>query len=174
MDEGLIHVAVRKYLKERHWQLVAGQFPGGSDDECKTLSIVDPTVACDNSPDPRRHSDNKLVPDLFAMRWPVVLIVEMKPSYSQDDEAKLSSLLAERRPDLIAAMMKFGRERGVPEFLEPDRLILVPALGFQSGNAHPVNATFAYFKVAEINSVRLDPPTRMSPEARVAFEVQKS
>lgn len=173
MDEGLIHVAVRRHLKRQLWRLVAGQFPGGSDDECKALNVVDRNLACDNSPDPRRHSDNKLVPDLFAMRWPVVLIAEMKPAYSRDDEAKLISLLTDRRADLLSAMLKFGRERGVAEFLEPDGLILVPTLGFEAGIAFPTNPTFAYCHVAGLNDVLLTPPARMPPDALAAFEVQQ-
>lgn len=60
MTESFVHVAMREYLKKEGWTLVAGEYPGGSDDELYVLSIMDPSVACDNSPDPRRHSEGEI------------------------------------------------------------------------------------------------------------------
>ena len=158
MNEGFIHVAVRRALKHHGWRLIAGQFPGGSDDECYALNVMDPVVACDNSPDPRRHSDNKLVPDLFAMKGNVVLILEMKPSYSAEDESKLLSISGDRRTDLLTAMRKFGRERGVPEFCDPELLTLVLGLGFRAGSRFPRNPTFAYLLVSDLDNVEVLAP----------------
>ena len=64
MTESFVHVAMREYLKKEGWTLVAGEYPGGSDDELYVLSIMDPSVACDNSPDPRRHSEGEIIPDI--------------------------------------------------------------------------------------------------------------
>ena len=48
MTETFIHIAMRKYLKKEGWTLVAGEYPGGSDDELFVLSIMHPIVAKDN------------------------------------------------------------------------------------------------------------------------------
>ena len=85
MTESFVHVAMREYLKKEGWTLVAGEYPGGSADELYVLSIMDPSVACDNSPDPRRHSEGEIIPDLFAYKAGVMLIIEAKPKYSFDD-----------------------------------------------------------------------------------------
>ena len=45
MTETFIHIAMRKYLKKEGWTLVAGEYPGGSDDELFVLSIMNPIVA---------------------------------------------------------------------------------------------------------------------------------
>jgi hypothetical protein len=95
--------------------------------------IVDPTVARDFSPDPRRHSLDKFVPDIVALRGDTLLIVEAKPDYSESDYEKLERLLAERRDDLHLALRTFGRERGFPELLQPELLSVRPALAFGAG-----------------------------------------
>ena len=159
-DESFVHVAVRRALKQRDWKLAAGQYPGGSDDECYALNVVDPSLACDNSPDPRRHSDNKLVPDLFALKTPLVLVTEMKPQYSAADESKLVSLLTDRREHLHAAMNKFGCERGVNEFCKPEELVLIPALGFLAGSSYPQRDDFVYFLVDSLNEVKIIVPEK--------------
>jgi len=161
IDEGFIHVAVRCCLKENGWRLVAGQYPGGSDDECYALNVMDPALARDNSPDPRRHSNNKLVPDLFSVKGDVVLITEMKPRYSAKDEAKLSRLLTDRREDLLCAMRKFAEERSIPEFTRPEDLTLVPSLGFRMGSHFPRNPTLVYFLVSGLDAVTVLPPENM-------------
>ena len=63
ITESFVHVAMREYLKSRGWLLIAGEYPNGSDDELSVLSISDPVVARDNSPDPRRHSSGEIIPD---------------------------------------------------------------------------------------------------------------
>jgi len=54
--EGHVHVAMRRVPRGQGWLLVAGEFPGGSDHELYPPNVVDPMVAKDDSPDPRRHS----------------------------------------------------------------------------------------------------------------------
>jgi hypothetical protein len=88
-DETFVHVAIRKFLKDNGWKLIAGQYPGGSDDELHTVNIYDPLLAKDQSPDHRRHSFGKLVPDLIAYKNQTILIVEAKPEYSPSDKEKL-------------------------------------------------------------------------------------
>ena len=136
-NEAFVHRAIRRYLKANGWTLVAGQWPGGTNNHLHTLYIVDPTIAKDSSPDPRRHSLDKFVPDVVALKNSVLLIIEAKTSYSHDDFAKLQRLLLERREDLYAALRTFGRERSFTLLLEPELLSIRPALAFRAGAAHP-------------------------------------
>jgi len=54
--EGHIHLAMRQILIAQGWSLIAGELPGGSDHDLYPLNVVDPALARDRSPDPRRHS----------------------------------------------------------------------------------------------------------------------
>jgi hypothetical protein len=137
VTEAFVHRAVRRHLVADGWTLVAGQWPGGTDDALHILYIVDPTVARDLSPDPRRHSLDKFVPDVVALKDGTLLIVEAKPAYSQMDYDKLQRLLSERRDDLYTALRTFGRERGFPALLRPDLLAIRPGLAFSRKSAHP-------------------------------------
>src|SRR5260370_4447756 len=121
MREDLIHVAIRRFLAAQKWTLLAGQYPDGSDD-LPALNIVDPTVARDQSPDPRRHSANKLVPDLVAYKGRIMPLIEMKPRYSEEDEAKLIDLLFNRRASLLLALEAFLTVHPIPLTRPVDKL----------------------------------------------------
>jgi hypothetical protein len=88
---------MREYLKSEGWILVAGEYPGGSDHELYPLNVVDPSVARDNSPDPRRHSLREIIPDLVALRGRDLFIGEAKVGYSEKDRDKLDDLVNTRR-----------------------------------------------------------------------------
>lgn len=156
LNEGLIHVAIRRYLKNEGWLLIAGEYPGGSDDELYPLNIMDPLVACDNSPDPRRHSEGKLVPDLIAYKDKELLIVEAKPKYSLSDKNKLKELLSIRRNDFDIAFSKFCLERGVPINQSINNVKLIPALAFTDNKkVYNEEAGFVHLYVKSINEVRM-------------------
>lgn len=108
ISESLVHVAMREYLKKHEWLLIAGEYPNGSDDELSVLSITDPSVARDNSPDPRRHSFGEIIPDLIAYKKGVILVIEAKPKYSSDDKEKLNNLLNNGKNRLIMSLTKFS------------------------------------------------------------------
>lgn len=157
ITEGFVHRALRRYLRSTGWTLMAGQRPGGTDDELHVLYVVDPTVARDASPDPRRHSLDKFVPDIVAMRDTTLVIVEAKPDYSRADYDKLERLLGERRVDLLSALRTFGRERGFPELLVPEALTIKPALGFAARATRPAALPpWSWFLVHEDSSVRVE------------------
>jgi hypothetical protein len=124
----MVHVAVRTQLRSDGWKLVAGQFPGGSDDELSPLNIVNPAVARDGSPDPRRHSLGKLVPDLVALSDSVLLLIEAKIGYSEEDLQKLLEMLGPRREDLLRALRELARARRIAELATPEDFKLVPAM----------------------------------------------
>lgn len=108
ITESFVHVAMRNFLKRNGWLLIAGEYPNGSDDELNVLSISDPTVARDNSPDPRRHSAGEIIPDLIAYKNGVIIIIEAKPNYSIEDKYKLINLLTNERERLINSLIKFS------------------------------------------------------------------
>ena len=41
-NEGRIHVAMRTILAEEGWDLIAGEYPGGSNHDLYPLNVVDP------------------------------------------------------------------------------------------------------------------------------------
>src|ERR1700761_1178512 len=115
--EGNVHLAMRKIFRRQGWSLVAGEFPGGSDHELYPLNVVDPIVARDQSPDPRRHSFGELIPDLVALKARTLAIAEAKVDYCDADREKLENLLGARRDDLCGALEKFSAERNIPQLL---------------------------------------------------------
>lgn len=130
MRESFIHVVMRQYLKDIGWTLVAGEYPGGTDDELYVLSIVNPEVARDNSPDPRRHSEGEIIPDLFAYKDNVMLIIEAKPKYSLSDKNKLKELIYTKQSLLKDAVIKFCKERRILNNVNLTSVQYLPVLAF--------------------------------------------
>lgn len=135
--EGHIHLAMRRVLRDQGWLLVAGEFPGGSDHELYPLNVVDPSVARDRSPDPRRHSLGELIPDLVALRDRDLFIGEAKLRYDVGDREKLEMLVVARLQDLQRALRTFAKERHVPQLLPVETLVLRPTLVFRADTAVP-------------------------------------
>ena len=147
-SEGLVHLSMRAFLDRHGWQLVAGEYPGGSDHQLYPLNVVDPTIARDDSPDPRRHSLGELIPDLVALRNRDLVIGEAKLRYDDGDRAKLVSLLGERRNHLLAALRTFALERGFPGLLPVETLNIYPVLIFRSNSdAPPPPPSFSYLRI---------------------------
>jgi hypothetical protein len=156
LREDVIHFAVRRFLRDNGWLLIAGQYPDGSDDELPTLNIMDPIFARDNSPDPRRHSQNKIVPDLVSNKGNIILIIEMKSKYSPEDEQKLIGLLEERRDDLLVAMENLIRNQGINLIVPLRELSFVPCLAFGASSRYIKNPDFCYFRVRDLNSLKFE------------------
>jgi len=160
MREDTIHYYVRKYLKQNNWKLIAGQYPNGSDDEVPPFYMVDPLLARDDSPDHRRHSMNKFVPDLLAIKDNYMLIIEMKPNYSLVDEVKLTTMISEKSVDLITALKNFN-DRNNKLTLTPQEYIFIPALGFNSKSLFTRNDQFCYFLVSKTGEVNFKSNTSL-------------
>lgn len=152
-SEGKVHVAMRYIFRNHDWQLIAGEYPGGTDHELYALNVVDPTVARDSSPDPRRHSLGELIPDLVAFKNDYLAIVEAKVKYNEGDRLKLSTLLTERKSDLYLALIKFANERKFPQLLPVEKLIISPVLAFVSDKNTPTLPDgFSYLKIIDYNN----------------------
>lgn len=154
--ETVVHISARKFLKSDGWILIAGQYPGGSDDELPVLNIVDPNLARDNSPDHRRHSLGKFVPDIVAIKNGELLIVEAKPSYSAADKLKLNDLLSNHLGDLQRALADFQLRHQLK--FDLNELKPVPCLAFaQPENDYPVTNGFAYIVTKSISEATYYP-----------------
>lgn len=163
--EGHIHIVMRRFLTNQGWQLVAGEFPGGSDHELYPLNVVDPAVARDQSPDPRRHSLGELIPDLIALQDTKLFIGEAKVQYDEGDRAKLELLLSERKSHLLAALQTFSRERRVPALLPVERLVLYPVLVFSAdATAPPPSGGFSYLRVVSKTDAFFEGPLSERPK----------
>lgn len=154
MREDLIHYSVRKKLKANGWKLIAGQYPNGSDDELPPLYVVDPYLARDNSPDHRRHSKNKFVPDLVAVKDNIILIIEMKPKFYLKDELKLETLTTERVQDLKNSIVSFCNHQVNALEKEIEYYIFLPCLGFDNKSHFKINPKFCYFLVSDENNTQ--------------------
>lgn len=130
ISESFVHVSMRQYLKRNGWLLIAGEYPNGSDDELNVLSISDPAVARDKSPDPRRHSTGEIIPDLIAYKDGDILIIEAKPHYSLDDKAKLINLLSNKQGRLINALWKFSQGKAEFSHIDYDLVNYIPVLAY--------------------------------------------
>lgn len=157
MREVIIHIAIRTYLKKNGWTLVAGEFPGGTDDELYVLSITNPEVARDNSPDPRRHSVGEIIPDLLAYKDGEMLIIEAKPKYSIQDKEKLLDLLINKKKLLINSLGKFCTNNCLLGAVDISRLNFVPTLafGYDITKIHKEDKGFAHIYVEDLNNAVL-------------------
>jgi hypothetical protein len=141
---------MRRILKQMGWTLVAGEYPGGSNHELYPLNVLDPEVARDGSPDPRRHSKGELIPDLVALKGRNLLLAEAKVAYSASDATKLLELTGPRLGDLHRALAKFADERPSVDLLPIDSLVLHPTLVFVTGKpAPPPLPGFSYLRVQD-------------------------
>jgi len=153
--EDVIHLVVRKCLKQKGWTLIAGEYPNGSDDELNSLRIMDSKFAKDDSPDHRRHSINKLIPDLVTYKDSEFLIIEMKPKYDKGDEDKLKELLFDRKTDLKEYLSMFIGRYFPNKNIQVDNCILTPCLGFANGE-YPKTLGFTYILVNSMESITID------------------
>lgn len=157
MTESFVHVVMRDFLKKEGWTLVAGEYPGGSDDELYVLSIMDPTVACDNSPNPRKHSKGEVVPDLLAFKDGLMLVIEAKPKYSLADKEKLRDLLVNKHKLLCDSLTKFCFERGLLRGVNFEKIRYIPVLAFgnEKYKVYDEEVGFAHIYIKSLNEAKI-------------------
>lgn len=143
LREDRIHWEVRAFLRGIGWNLLAGEYPGGSDNELRPFYIRDPTVARDNSPSPRQHSLDTYEIDLVAQKEDIILLIEMKPIYSKKDQDKLVRIIDERRSHLDTALKD---QLGInPQSVKK----IIPALGFSEHSKFSRENRFVYLLVSD-------------------------
>ncbi|MUH03681.1 hypothetical protein GM609_09300 [Bombella sp. ESL0387] len=151
-NEGRLHVAMRTILAAKGWDLIAGEYPGGSDHDLYPLNVVDPEVARDRSPDPRRHSQGELIPDLVALRGKTLIIAEAKVRYDEKDYKKLMDLITIHRCRLLQALSIFAQERNCPQLCPIENLEFCPTLVFASeSKAPPPSLNMSYLRIFSTN-----------------------
>ena len=157
ITESYVHVAMRDFLRREGWLLIAGEYPNGSDDELNVLSISDPAVARDHSPDPRRHSRGEIVPDLVAYRDGTILVIEAKPKYSLDDKDKLLDLLTDKKDRLIASLKEFSAGKARFSQIDYDSAEYVPVLACGNQTFVPPcrDLHFGHIYVKSLSEVRM-------------------
>lgn len=156
MREDYIHFAVRNFLKMNGWRLVAGEYPNGSDDELHSLKIMDRYLAKDDSPDHRRHSLNKLVPDLVAYKENEFLIIEMKPKFSIPDKLKLDIMLTERRAEFTHYLEEFLARYPIVPVETVHSSNFSPCLGFEASSKFERARDFVYLFVTSPTVVSME------------------
>lgn len=156
MREDYVHFYVRKELKAKDWTLIAGEYPNGSDDELHPIYIKDPELARDDSPDHRRHSNNKLVPDLVAYKDETFLIIEMKPSFDLGDQEKLQELLSSRKVDLMNTLQEHLNRYFKDIKIELNKCTLVPTLGFNKKKKYIPVDDFTYLVVSDDGKINIE------------------
>lgn len=157
MNESYVHVAMRQFLKSQGWTLIAGEYPGGSDDELYVLSITDPNVARDNSPDPRRHSEGEIIPDLLAYKNGQILVIEAKPKYSVSDKEKLRSLFNTKMNLMINSLRKFCCDHRLLIGINLEDIQYIPTLAFgnEKYSQYEEEPGFAHIYIRNLKEARL-------------------
>lgn len=155
MREDVLHYEFRGFLLGKGWRLVAGQYPDGTDD-LPPLNVVDPELARDHSPDHRRHSKGKLVPDLVACCGELVLIAEIKAAYDAADEVKLDALVGTRRTDFLTALMALEAARPGTLCVPAEQTKLARCIGLPLDAPFPRRSEYGYLLGSE-SEVRFIP-----------------
>ncbi len=82
-----LYIDLKRYLRSQEWELIGGQPPSGTDHL--------PVLEMKTHVGAMKGSKESYKPDLVAYKTNQLLIVEIKPSYSASDNAKLLTILAE-------------------------------------------------------------------------------
>jgi hypothetical protein len=85
--EMALYIDLKRFLKSHEWEIIGGQPPSGTD-HLPVLEMKTHVGAV-------KGSKESYKPDLVAYKAHQLLIVEIKPSYSASDNAKLLSILME-------------------------------------------------------------------------------
>jgi len=159
--EGWVHLSMRGALRNAGFDLIAGEFPGGSDHELYPLNVTDPALARDGSPDPRRHSSGELIPDIVALKGRTLIVGEAKVHFDVPDRDKLMYLLTERKDHFKLAIEKFATERRRKDLMPVDTLHIIPVLIFTDVRKSPAPALgVSHLILSSDGTVRCDGPLK--------------
>jgi len=149
VDEYDVTFAVKEWLLEHDWEVVAFNPPGSQG----TFTIPDPA----KDPKYRGQSGSKS-PDIIAVKNSnYVLIIECKPTYNQKDKEKLLSIYEnkERMNLLVELLEKVCRANNV-SFKKPAKIILSIAHGGQTALRMDMQ-TFIVSTDNKWNPTKIDP-----------------
>lgn len=118
---------------------------------------MNPIVAKDNSPDPRRHSEGEIIPDLFAYKNGFMLVIEAKPQYDIGDREKLKDLFLNKRGLLQKSLKNFCKNHHLLKQINLDNLIYIPVLAFGNENYEifPEEIGFAHIYVKNLKECKI-------------------
>ena len=85
LNETQVFILVRNHLLENNWQVIGGQPPSGTD-HLPVIEIRDPMYK-------GKGSKGSYKPDLIAWYESKLIIIELKPSFSQPDRNKVNQVL---------------------------------------------------------------------------------
>lgn len=110
-NETQVFMAIKDYLFKNDWRLLGGQPPSGTD-HLPVIEIRDPLFS-------GKGSKGSFKPDLIAWKDHLLMIIELKPSFSRSDRRKINSVL--QSPGRIASLWESLIERNID--LGPDGMI---------------------------------------------------
>lgn len=96
MNEGEVYFYLKKFLVDRGWEPLAGEPPGGSNN-IRRVEIRDKNWK-------EIGSKGSYKVDLIFFKDKTLLLIEIKPKYSQSDVNKLNEILSERLDKLYDAL----------------------------------------------------------------------
>lgn len=103
---------------------------------------MDPELARDNSPEPRKHSTGENVPDLIAYKDNYLLIIEAKSNYSISDKDKLTDLIENKRAILLTSLASFCQKYNFLTNVNLSNLIIIPTLFTETKDAATKSTSF--------------------------------
>lgn len=83
MREDLIYILTKKFFINKKFTLLAGQPPGGSDN----LPIIE--IKTNKK---EKGSKDSFIPDLVAINYNYIVIIECKPRFNQGDKDKIDEI----------------------------------------------------------------------------------
>ena len=116
-NETQVFIAIKDFLIENDWRLLGGQPPSGTD-HLPVIEIRDPLFK-------GKGSKGSFKPDLIAWKDRLLMVLELKPSYSQSDRRKINLVL--QSPDRINSLWESLIERNID--LGPEGMVAVARHG---------------------------------------------
>lgn len=122
-----LYISLKKYLKQQGWSLLGGQPPSGTDHL--------PLIEIKNQIGEAKGSKFSFKPDLVAYLERQILVVEIKPRFSQSDLKKLQEFSSvESRQNAFWSEIQ-TRDLAAPDgsrlWLSREKIVVRPSLCFR-------------------------------------------
>ncbi|MDD4178551.1 MAG: hypothetical protein PHH14_00665 [Candidatus Margulisbacteria bacterium] len=96
IDESFVYFKTKQYLSDNGWTILAGE-PAGGSDELPRIEIRNPGFR-------DKGSKGSYKIDLISQKGDVILLTEIKVTYSHSDITKLNDITSTKNAQLIAAL----------------------------------------------------------------------